>query len=77
MTKAALAGVQEPEKSELIQLGDHMEGLVEAWPEATKEERHQLLNMMLDAVYVDMVSGRVAGMQPKPAFLPLFNLMNR
>ena len=41
---------------------------------ATKEERHQLLTMMLDAVYVDMKSGEVVGVKPKPEFLPLFNL---
>ena len=38
------------------------------------EERHQLLSMMLDAVYVDMARGLVIGLKPKPEFLPLFNL---
>ena len=38
------------------------------------EERHQLLTMMLDAVYVDMAQGLVLGLKPKPEFLPLFNL---
>ena len=41
---------------------------------ATNEERHGLLQMMLDTVYVDMASGRVVGIRPKPEFLPLFNL---
>jgi len=36
--------------------------------------RHQLLSMMLDAVYVDMAKGLVLGLKPKPEFLPLFNL---
>ena len=58
----------------MIQLGDHIEGLVEAWAMATKEERHQLLTIMLDAVYVDMKSAEVVGVKPKPEFLPLFNL---
>ena len=30
--------------------------------------------MMLDAVYVDMQSGTIEGVKPKPEFLPLFNL---
>jgi copper(I)-binding protein len=30
--------------------------------------------MMLDAVYVDMKSGEMVGVKPKPEFLPLFNL---
>ena len=47
---------------------------MEAWEAATLEERHQLLNMMLDAVYVDMAQRLVLGHKPKPEFLPLFNL---
>ena len=58
----------------LQRYGDHIEGLVEAWGSATLEERHQLLSMMLDAVYVDMTQGLVIGLKPKPEFLPLFNL---
>jgi hypothetical protein len=52
----------------------HIEGLLEAWGAATLEERHQLLSMMLDGVYVDMTQGLVLGLKPKPEFLPLFNL---
>ena len=48
--------------------------MLEAWSAATLEERHQLLIMMLDAVYVDMTEGLVLGLKPKPEFLPLFNL---
>ena len=47
---------------------------MEAWGSATLEERHQLLSMMLDAVYVDMTQGLVIGLKPKPEFLPLFYL---
>lgn len=74
LTKAALQAVQAAPDSQLIQLGDHIEGLVEAWAAATKEERHQLISMMLDTVYVDMEAGKIAGVKPKPEFLPLFNL---
>ena len=41
---------------------------------ATLEERHQLLTMMLDAVYVGMTQGLALGLKPKPEFLPRFNL---
>ena len=41
---------------------------------ATLEERHQLLSIMLDGVYVEMIQGLVLGLKPKPEFLPLFNL---
>ena len=47
---------------------------MEAWGTATLEESHQLLSIMLDGVYVDMVQGLVLGLKPKSEFLPLFNL---
>ena len=74
LTKAALEAVRTPDYGDLIRLGDHIEGLIEAWTLATNEERHKLLTMMLDAVYVDMQSGTIEGVKPKPEFLPLFNL---
>ncbi len=33
-----------------------------------------MLRLMLDAVYVDVIENTVVGFQPKPSFLPLFNL---
>ena len=57
---------------EVVRYGDHIKGLMETWGAATLEERHQLLTMMLDAVYVDLAQGLVFGLKLK--FLPLFNL---
>ena len=51
---------------EVVLYGDHIKGLVETWGAATLEERHQLLAMMLDAVYVDMAQGLVLGLKFKP-----------
>ena len=51
-----------------------MEGVVAAWETATKEERRDTLQMMLDAMYIDMTTIEVVGLKPKAAFLPLFNL---
>ena len=48
--------------------------MVVAWGAATLEKRHQLLTIMLDAVYADMTHSLVLGLKPKPEFLPLFNL---
>jgi hypothetical protein len=52
--------------------GDHIESWFGAC--AAGQKRHQLLTMMLDAVYVDMTQGLVLGLKLKPEFLPLFNL---
>ena len=40
LTKAALEAVRTPDDGDLIRLGDHIEGLIEAWTLATNEERH-------------------------------------
>jgi hypothetical protein len=53
-------------------LGDHVEGLVEAWSCGTREERRDILRMMLEAVYVDVPKRIVVALQVKPAFKPLF-----
>ncbi len=37
-----------------------------------KEDQGNMLRLMLDAVYVDMTTGKVIGLKPKFAFLPLF-----
>jgi hypothetical protein len=74
ITQAALAALQEAGEERVIQVGDYIEGMVAAWRTATKEERRDLLRMALEAVYVDMGSGKEVAIKPKPAFLPLFNL---
>ena len=71
------ATLQEAGRAEVQSLqrkNERLKELVGAWGAATLEERHQLLTMMLDAVYVDMTQGLVLGLKPKPEFLLLFNL---
>ncbi|MCH9039575.1 MAG: recombinase family protein [Chloroflexi bacterium] len=74
LTQAKLATLTVPEQEEMVHLGDHVEGMVVAWQQATKEERRDMLRLMLEAVYVDMDTKEVVGLKPKPAFLPLFHL---
>ena len=57
-----------------MHIGDSVEGIVLAWENATKEERRNMLRLMLEAVYVDTVSKEVVGLKPKPSFLPLFSM---
>ena len=74
LTQAKLSGLVNSVHDQVVTLGDHVEGVVAAWEIATKEERHEMLQMMLDAVYIDMTTKEVVGLRPKAAFLPLFNL---
>ena len=74
LTQAKLSGLVSPEHHQVMNLGDNVEGVVTAWEIATKEERRDMLQMMLDAVYIDMTTKQVVGLKPKAAFLPLFNL---
>jgi site-specific DNA recombinase len=74
LTEAALVAIKYPEQQRVIELGDHVEGMVHAWGQAMKEERRDMLRVMLDAVYVDMTACKIVGIKPKPSFLPLFNL---
>ena len=43
------------------------------WEKATLAEKHRLLSIILEAVYVDLAASRsIVGIQPKPVFYPLF-----
>ena len=74
LAQAKLSGIVNPEHAQIVTLGDNVEVVVAAWEIATKEERRDMLQMMLDAVYIDMATKEVVGLKPKAAFLPLFNL---
>jgi site-specific DNA recombinase len=46
--------------------------------EAMLEEKHKLLTIMLDAVYVDLLNNRsIVGILPKPAFYRLFESLKQ
>ncbi len=63
-----------PEEDESIEAGKLLEDLRAVWQEATLEEKHKLLSIMLEAVYIDLAASRsIVGIQPKPVFYPLFN----
>jgi hypothetical protein len=66
--------LQDTAEEQVIEVGDWVEGMVVAWSNAAKEERRDMLRLMLDAVYVDLESAKVVTLKPKPAFLPLFRL---
>jgi len=47
---AALDTLGQPQEQEVLVLGDHVEGLIETWSCGTREERRDILRMMLEAV---------------------------
>lgn len=69
---AATAALQDFDDSEVISLGDNVEGLLAAWRSASRKERQQILTSMIDAVYVELEERAVVALQVKPPFKPLF-----
>ena len=62
-----------PEEDAAINAGKLLENMGYLWEKATLAEKHRLLSIMLEAVYVDLAASRsIVGIQPKPAFYPLF-----
>ena len=67
-----------PEMEAAMDAGAFLENLGIIWTKATMEEKHKLLVIMLDAVYVDLLTSRkVVGILPKPAFYHLFESLKR
>jgi hypothetical protein len=74
----ALNGLVVPESDATIQAGEMLENLGVIWERATLDEKHRLLRMMLEAVYVDLAASRsIVGIQPKGPFYPLFDSLKR
>lgn len=67
-----------PEMDATIKAGELIENLGNIWKESTPEEKHKLLTIMLDAVYVDLLNSRsIVGLLPKPAFYRLFESLKQ
>ena len=71
-TRARLDALVVPEEGDILQAGQFLETLAVVWAEATLAERRDLLRLLLEAVWVDVASRRVVCVQPKPAFVTLF-----
>ena len=65
-----------PETEEAVEAGIFLQDLSKLWSVADLEDRHRLLMLMLDAVYVDIVTTRkIVGIAPKPGFRRLFEMV--
>ena len=70
LIKDALSALVIPEADASLDARQFLESLGFIWDKATLEERHKLLSVMLEAVYIDLAASRViVGIQPKPPFI--------
>jgi len=63
-----LAAITPPEAAELAQAAITLRTMGDVWPRATLEEKRDMLRLILTAVYVDVTTGEITGLEPKPAF---------
>ena len=72
--EAALATLREQDDAH-IQEGEALTDIHQLWPHMTMEERRDLVRLVLAKVEVDLRTGGVEGLTPKPAFAPLFRVL--
>ena len=67
-----------PEADASMKAGELIENIGLLWQKATLEERHQILEAMVETVYLDLWANRsVVSIQPKTAFYPLFKSLHK
>lgn len=67
-----------PGMDAITKAGELIENLGNIWRDSTLGEKHKLLTIMLDAVYVDLLNSRsIVGILPKPTFYRLFESLKR
>ena len=67
-----------PQVDSTMKAGELVENLGMLWDKATLQERREILYSMVDAVFLDMwVNKSVVGIQPRPAFYPLFKALQQ
>ena len=61
-----------PDEGSVLDAGSFLETLGGVWAEATPSERKELLGLLLDAVFVDVVGHRIVCVRPQPPYVALF-----
>jgi hypothetical protein len=72
--EAALGTLREQDDAH-IQEAEVLTDIHQLWPHMTMEERCDLVRLVLAKVEVDLRTGGVEGLTPKPAFAPLFRVL--
>ena len=70
--KRALGRLRIPELDEAVAAGEILADVLKLWERADESERYELLRGMVASIQADLLSGRIVGVTPKPAFWTLF-----
>ena len=63
-----------PQANAAEEAGKLLQDLPKLWSKANLTEKHQLLTIMLDAVYMDTSRNVIVAIKPKPPFNPVFQV---
>ena len=69
-----LAGLTPQVRSDLEQAGKLLHNFETVWDAATPQERRQMIQTLLQAVYLDCERGPVVSIEPKPEYKALFEM---
>jgi len=67
-TEGLLAALGDAADATVMRSPEVLTDIGELWPHMTLEERRQLISLVLSRVEVDLRTGSVGGITPKPAF---------
>ena len=73
--KEELNRLQLPETDDITKAGELLEDFGQIWRGATRHEQNELLQLILDAVYIDPDNRRIVAIQPKGPFASLIREM--
>jgi site-specific DNA recombinase len=72
--QAQLDALQVPEQPALEQAGKTLESLGAEWANAPRRYQHEMLNVIFEAVDVDIAARKLVCVKPHPQFAPLFRM---
>ncbi len=63
---------------DVIEAGEHIPGMAALWDDATSQERHEMLVLMVEpgGLYFDLENKIIAAIKPRPAFLPILRMLS-
>ena len=64
-TQARIDALVIPEQTDILATWQFLETLADVWTEATQAEREELIGLLFEVVFVDVIEGRVACARPQ------------